>query len=248
MKYDIFIPSAPKDQKNLKLVIKQVYQNLDFNRIYVCSPNRIKNKITDSKIKYILDDDVFSYNKRKISFRPNWTYQQVLKMFFDECESDYFLSLDCDSFILKSMDWFEEGKPIWRYGWDQNHEPYFKFNKRFFNLDKTLPHTGIGDMGFFDKRLCKKFLEFCGASSKSEFLDLFCDKIDASCQFSEFEAYANYVNEYHKGSYIFKQVKQANEGRRLDSGQFWKDGEIERLITNLKGSDIEVLQAHSWKI
>lgn len=248
MKYDIFIPAAPKDQDKLRLVLRQVYKHLDFSKIYICSPNRIKNKINSSRIKYLIDDEVFEYNRRKISFRPNWTYQQVLKMFFDKGEEDYFLSLDCDSFILKDLEWFDEGKPIWRYGWDQNHEPYFKFNKRFFNLDKSLPHTGIGDMGFFNKDLCAKFLEFCGASSRKDFLDMFCDKIDASCQFSEFEAYANYVNEYHKGLYSFKNIKQVNEGKRLDLGQRWGEGEIERLIETHKDTETEVLQAHSWKI
>lgn len=248
MNYDIFIPSAPKDQNHLPLVIRQAYKHLDFNKIYVCSPNKITNKITDSKIDYLLDDDVFSYNKQKITFRPNWTYQQVLKMFFNQGEQDYFLSLDCDSFILKNMNWFENEKPIWRFGWDQYHEPYFKFNKKFFNLDRSLSHTGIGDMGFFNKNICNQFLNFCGVTGKTEFLDLFCDKIDAECQFSEFEAYANFINQYYPDTYIFKKIKQENTGKRLDLGQTWGEGEVEKIIYFLQDSDVEVLQAHSWKI
>lgn len=248
MKYDIFIPSAPKDQHNLDLVIEQIFSNLDFNTIYVCTPNKVKSKIKDLRVNYILDDEVFKYDKSKISFRPNWTYQQVLKMFFDLGNEDFFLSIDCDSFILKKLDWFEEGKPIWRYGWEQLHAPYFDFNKKFFNLNKSLPHTGIGDVGLFSKSICRDFLSFCKVKNKNEFLDLFCNKINPRCQMSEFEIYSNYVNEYHKGVYVFKKIIQHNEGRRLDLGQRWNDGEIAGLINKYSNTNVEILQAHSWKI
>lgn len=245
--YDIFIPCAEKDQKHLGLVISQIYECLDFNQIFVCSPNKL-TYLSDSKVNYLLDSDVFDYDRSKITFRPNWTYQQILKMFFSYGTQDYFLSVDSDVFFLKPMKWFSEDKPIWRYGEDQLHLPYFLCNMYFLKLHRTLSHTGIGDIGFFNKNICKEILEYCNVKSPSEFLDLFSTKITATCQFSEFETYANYVNQFHPDLYKFEQVKFHKDGRRLDLGQSWGDGEIASLIQFCKNTDAEVLQAHSWKI
>jgi len=249
MTYDIFIPCAEKDQVNLDIVLEKIFKNLSFNQIYVCSPNKIKHRFTsDGKVNFLLDGDVFPYDRSKISFRPNWTYQQILKMFFNKGSEDYYLSVDADVFFLKPMDWFEEGKPIWRYGEDQMHNPYFLCNQQFFGLRRSLEHTGIGDIGFFNKKICNNFLEYCNVENPEKFLDLFASRITPYCQFSEFETYANYVNEFYPDMYKFKRVNFRKEGRRLDFGQCWKPGELRSLVQESEGLDFEVLQAHTWKI
>jgi hypothetical protein len=248
LQYDVFIPSAKKDEFKIPLILEGVLNNLDAQNVYICSPSKIENQIKDSRVNYLLDDDVFNFDRKRISFRPNWTYQQFLKMFFSIGINDHFVSLDCDSIILKKLNWFEGGLPVWRYGWDQHHNPYFAFNEVVFDLKKSLQHTGIGDVGFFDRRICSSFLNYCSVESPGELLSKFCSVISPGFHPSEFEIYSNFVNAYYPGRYVFKKIKQQNYGKRLDFGQDWTLEEIKSLISKHSSDDTEIMQVHSWKI
>lgn len=245
--YDLFIPVAPKDEIKLQYVIDYANKNLLHKKIYVCSPHSITNKITDSNIQYIRDKDVLDLpNKSSISFRPNWTYQQFLKLFFNFSESEYYFALDADTIITKPLNLFENEHPIWYYGWKQNHFPYFLFNKKFFNLDKTLDHTGIGDLGLFNKTIIKTFLNYTGVNSGKELLEKIGNKTNVVFHFSEYETYANFANTYYPNLYTFKHIKQQNCGRDLNQGQQWNNKDIEHIIEQYK--DKTILSLHSWLI
>lgn len=247
--YDLFIPVAPKDEIKLQYVIDYANKNLQHKKIYVCSPYTITNKITDSNVQYINDKDVLDVPDRSfISFRPNWIYQQFLKLFFNFSESEYYFALDADTIITKPLALFEDKHPIWYYGWKQNHFPYFLFNKKFFNLDKTLDHTGIGDLGLFNKNIIKTFLSYTGQNSGKELLQKIGSKTNAVFHFSEYETYANFANKHFPGLYLFKHLEQRNCGRDLNQGQQWTNSDIESIIEQNKDSQEKVLSLHSWLI
>jgi hypothetical protein len=112
--FDLFIPVAPKDEIKLSYVIEYANKHLKHKKIFVCSPHNITNKITDSNITYINDKDVLDVPDRSfISFRPNWIYQQFLKLFFNQSESEYYFALDADTIITKTLPLFENKHPIW---------------------------------------------------------------------------------------------------------------------------------------
>jgi len=247
--YDLFIPVAPKDEIKLPFVIEYANKHLTHNKIYVCSPHNITNKITDSRIEYINDKDVINVeDKSFISFRPNWTYQQFLKLFFNFSESDYYFALDADTILIKDLPLFENEHPIWYYGWEQNHFPYFLFNKKFFNLDKSLSHTGIGDLGLFNKRITKTFLNYTGCQTAEELLKNIGNKTNVVFHFSEYETYANFTNTHYTGLYKFKHLEQENKGRDLNQGESWSIQDIKQTIDNYKNSNKSILSLHSWKI
>ena len=247
--YDLFIPVAEKDELKLKYVIEYALNNLDSKNIFVCSPHNIKNRVSDSKIIYINDRDVLDVpDKSFISFRPNWTYQQFLKMFFEQSVSEYYFALDSDTIILKKINLFVNKKPIWYYGWKQNHFPYFHFNKNTFNLNKSLTHTGIGDLGLFNKTITKSFLSRTGCTTAKDLLLKIGTRLNAVYHFSEYETYANYVNEFYPDLYTFKHLEQINDGRDLNQGQDWNDVDIKNTIANACKTDKSILSIHSWKI
>lgn len=246
---DLFIPVAPKDEIKLPYVIEYANKNLSFNKIFICSPHTITNKITDSNINYINDKDVLDVpDKSFISFRPNWTYQQFLKLFFNFSESEYYFALDADTIITKPLPLFANTHPIWYYGWKQNHFPYFLFNKKFFNLNKTLNHTGIGDLGLFNKNIIKTFLSYTGCNSSKELLQKIGPMTNVVFHFSEYETYANFVNEYYPNLYTFKHIEQKNCGRDLNVGESWNDTDIKTTIEQNKNIDKSILSLHSWKL
>jgi hypothetical protein len=247
--FDLFIPVAPKDEIKLSFVIEYANKHLKHNKIFVCSPHNITNKITDSKISYINDNDVLNIpDKSFISFRPNWTYQQFLKLFFNFSESQYYFALDADTIIIKDLPLFENEHPIWYYGWQQNHFPYFLFNKKFFNLDKSLKHTGIGDLGLFNKNITQTFLNYTGCKSPKELLLKTGPQMNVVFHFSEYETYANFTNTHYTGLYKFKHLEQENMGRDLNQGESWSKEDIKQVIENYKSSSKSILSLHSWKI
>jgi len=247
--YDVFIPVAPKDEIKLPFVIEHANKHLKHKKIYVCSPHYITNKITDNNIEYINDNDVLNVpDKSFITFRPNWTYQQFLKLFFQLSSSEYYFALDADTILIKDLPLFENNHPIWYYGWKQNHFPYFLFNKKFFNLDKSLDHTGIGDLGLFNKKITQTFLKYTGCNTAKDLLYKIGNKTNSVFHFSEYETYANFANTYYPELYVFKHIKQENKGRDLNQGQDWSIQDIKQTIEQNKNSNKSILSLHSWKI
>lgn len=247
--YDLFIPVAPKDEIKLRYVIDYANKNLQHKKIYVCSPHTITNKITDTNIQYINDKDILDItDKTVVGFRPNWTYQQFLKLFFNFGESEYFFALDSDTILLKPLPLFENKHPIWYYGWKQNHLPYFLFNKKFFNLNKSLSHTGIGDLGLFNKKIIQTFLDYTGLTTSKDLFYKIAPKTTPGFHFSEYETYANFINTFYKDLYIFKHITQTNKGRDLNIGENWTEKDIKNIIEQYKNDDKIVLSLHSWKI
>jgi hypothetical protein len=246
-KYDVFIPVHSKDQNKLKYVIERVFEFLTPDKIYVCSPTNIE-KIKDSNIEYVLDADILDHDKQNIGFRPNWTYQQFLKTFQNVTSNDYYLSLDSDILINKKIDFFEDNHPIWHYGWRQNHFPYFYFNKKNFKLDKTLTHTGIGDIGFFNKKITKSLLDYTGVESAKELLLNVGPYTNNVFHFSEFETYANFCNTYYEDLYKFKPIKQQNNGKDLNKGENWDSNSLDSINKESRLVDADVVSIHSWLI
>jgi hypothetical protein len=247
--YDLFIPVAPKDEIKLPFVVEYANKHLKHNKIFICSPHKITNTIKDSNIFYINDKDVIdTEDKSFISFRPNWTYQQFLKLFFNFSESEYYFALDSDTIIIKDLPLFENHHPIWYYGWEQNHFPYFLFNKKFFNLDKSLNHTGIGDLGLFNKNITQTFLNYVGCDSAKQLLKKVGSQMNVVFHFSEYETYANFCNSHYPDLYKFKHLTQENKGRDLNRGENWTENDIKDTIENHKNSSKSILSLHSWKL
>jgi hypothetical protein len=121
-------------------------------------------------------------------------------------------------------------------------------NKKFFNLDKTLDHTGIGDLGLFNKKIIQTFLNYTGAKTPIELLRTIGPKTNVGFHFSEYETYANFCNTYYPDLYVFKHLEQQNSGRDLNQGQDWTQKDIITTIENNKNSNKSILSLHSWKL
>lgn len=245
--YDVFIPVHPKDKNKLQYVIERVFEFLTPEKIYICSPTQIE-KINDKNIEYVLDADVLDHDRQNIGFRPNWTYQQFLKTFQNITSNDFFVSLDSDILINKKINFFEAGHPIWYYGWKQNHFPYFLFNQKNFKLGKSLNHTGIGDIGFFNKQITKSFLDYTGVDTAKDLLTKLGPNMNSYFHFSEFETYANFCDTYYKDLYKFKKIIQQNNGKDLNQGESWDDNSLEKIDKESRLIDADVVSIHSWLI
>jgi hypothetical protein len=246
--YDVILPCAPKDVKKLPFVIESLQEHLvDKNNIIIVTPKAITPVISDSKIQYTTDKEVLNIDPFVFNFRPNWIYQQCIKLFQNITSTDYYLTFDVDGVLNKKMNMFEDGHPIWYYGWRQNNLPYFLFNWYMFNLEKVSNHTFIGDMCFFNKTIIKEFLDNCNLTV-DEFIKRSAKIISLPAHLSESELYGSYVSKYHPDLYKFKPLKQFHYGKSLstNSPDGWDKDEIKNLIGKYKNSDYDIIQMHSW--
>lgn len=245
-KYDIVIPAIEKDFIKLPFLLESIFANLDFNKIYIVTPQK-NNFITDSKIVYLQDNEVLpNINKNEISYRPGWTYQQLIKLFQNVTDCDYYLTIDSDVVFLKPVHFFENNKPIWYFGWPQNNLPYFLFMEKILKLPKTLSHTGIGDIGLFNKKITKSLLEYCTCETPYDFFNGIKNKMSLFFHLSEYEVYSNFCAKYFSETYLFKKIKQITFGKDSNIGQIWLEKEILTTINSAKQTDKEILLMHTW--
>lgn len=251
--YDIFIPCHPKDFIKLPYVLSACQKHTKASNVFVCCPEVTKDMIEslpkfDFPVQFVMDENVFPYDKSKIGFRPNWTYQQFLKMFQTVTPSEWFLTIDCDTILMKKLEVFgNNDKPNWVCGWDQSHEPYFSVMKDL-EIDKVLSHTCIGDVGFFNKTYVADLLKHTRCSTPQKLLDMIGGSFTPTYHFSEFETYGNFVQQTYPDSYNYTRLTQRVLGRWLDAGEdHWRIPEIEKAISDAEGK-WNILNLHSYKI
>lgn len=242
---DIFLCCAPKDNMKLKYCIGAILENLKFDgKIYVSSPKPIEEKIDG--VKYFRDKDVLNVNPFRFNYRPSWIYQQFLKLFQNVTKSNYYITVDVDVIINRPLDLFEKnGKPIWYSGWEQNHPPYFEYQKKMIGIGKVRSRTFMSDMNFIDKRMVKKMISPLSINS---FIDKSVSVINESCYPCEQEMYASYMFKTNPNYYSYRDIKVAVQGKYQPDPmmQNWSDEEISEHIHDMKSKDIDVFALHSW--
>ena len=248
MEYDVFIPCHPKDSMKIQHVVESVQKHMKAHEIVLCSPDLATlNGNRLSKVKIVHDRDVLPINPEKFAYRPNWVYQQFIKLFQDVTECDYYITIDCDTIINRPVDMFTpEGKPIWYVGWEQHNEPYYRFNKRILGLDKIYQGTFLADMNFFYRPVIKSLLSHF-KDDKYTFIERAQEIIDDTCYPSEADLYGQFAEECFKGLYVKKRLKQWVRGKHIKEGPNWDGKEVRKNILSLRNEDYDVLTMHSWQ-
>lgn len=246
--FDVFLACAPKDNIKLKYMLRGLIQNVDgIKDIHICSPKPIPKFEADTNIYYHLDKEVLpDVDPLKWKFRPNWCFQQFLKLFQTVTSTDYYLTLDIDSVINRPMKFFEDDHPIWYTGWRQNHLPYFLFNKYMLELDKVVDHTFICDMNFFNKTIINEMMSMYNFTPSS-FAEKSYNIMTQGCHIGEPELYGNFAEKYYPGLYKYKPAKQYHFGKDHSndpSAVPWTEQEIQELLKDKE--DYDMIQMHSW--
>jgi hypothetical protein len=249
--YDAFLPCGVKDITKLPYVVYSLIKYAkNIKDIHICTQekiNPINLNFKDHKIYYHIDSDVLRFvDRKKWMFRPNWTFQQMLKLFQNVTDTEYYLAFDVDGVLNRQVTFQEEEKPIWYIGWEQNHSPYFCFSKKIINVDRLSNHTFIGDMGFFKKEFINKML-LNNSYTIESFIKKSYEIVQYDCHMSEYELYGNFVHSLNPNFYKIKNIKQLHFGVRNDNPNFmWSYKEIEEHISKHRKEDVDIIQMHTW--
>lgn len=208
--YDIFIAAAPKDFNKLKYLFKSIDENLTgFEDIHISVPDKEQFLYMDKdwarREGYLLlflnhniylhsDKEILDIDMSKCKYRPNWIYQQYLKMFQNVTKNDLYLTIDSDVIFNRSMSMFtilnviddpstvingfgipksikpERKRILWA-GWQQNNRPYFEFQEKMLNLPREYNGTFISDINFMSKNIIDEMM-----SKNNYTIDSFIEK------------------------------------------------------------------------
>jgi predicted GTPase len=86
--YDIVIVAHEKDFNNIKYIVEYSEKNLKFDSFHLILSERKEyedleklKSLSNHPIYIHKETDVLTVDKNRISHRPNWIYQMLLKMF-----------------------------------------------------------------------------------------------------------------------------------------------------------------------
>jgi hypothetical protein len=248
MKFDVVICCAQKDYHKLPLVVGAAMENIiGFDTLYLITPTPVA-RLPYDRIRYCSDREALDIDATRWRFRPTWIYQQFLKLFQRVSANDYYATLDADVVIARPLPFFSgTGRPIWYFGRDQMHKPYFTFQKKMFGFGKTYEKSFINDMNFLSRSMMSEMLVRHGMTFE-QFLEKSYKIITKTCFVAEPELYGSYIVKYHPDLYEFRTVRTCFEGKHIgdSGGAVWDDVAMRSLVREKKKAGFDIIAMHSW--
>lgn len=244
---DMVIPAAPKDYHKLPYVIAGVREFINVETIHVIAPG--PGDLGDHQWSDVVlhgDDEVLPYDRSRLRYRPNWVFQQVLKVFQEITHHDWFLVMDADIFPSRSIPlWTVNHKPILCLGRDQHHEPYFEFNRQVLGFGKVHPWSFISECTLYNKALVNDLLAYCNLTRDSLW-EKMVDIVHSGCYPADSEFYGSYIFHERRDIYEIRHLNTTLGGRYYKHA--WTDEELQAEIQSVRVSNpgVHLVSVHSW--
>lgn len=242
--YDIVIVAHEKDFNNIKFIVEHSNKNLNFDSIHLILSEReeyrdmdLLKTLTEKPIFLHKESDVLKIDKSRISYRPNWIYQMLLKMLQNVTDNDNYLIIEADCLILKNINFFEDDKTIFYLNRDQNNEPYYNFSNKILGVGREYNHSFISEFMMYDKKKIKDMISKANCNNNNDFLELIYNNIKNDSYLADYEIYGNFCYKYYPDEF---KVSNSNSGwyaRYSYEQPFWRDHEIQNLINNSQDKD-----------
>lgn len=243
---DMVIPAAPKDYNKLPYVIDAARKHFKISTIHVIAPTSApRDYIRFDNVVLHRDCEVLPYDRFELKYRPNWVFQQLLKVFQDVTEQDWFLVTDADIIANKAMPlWTSNGKPIFYLGRDQLHGPYFAFNELMLGFGKNHDWSFLSECVMYSKKLVREMLAFCNLTL-DEFWKKTVEITCLGCKPADAELYGSYIMHAYPDLYEFRKVHAALGGRY--KSHIWNEKEIKYEIDKATREGAHLTSIHSWE-
>jgi len=253
-KYDIFLVAAPKDYNKIPYCLDGIKANMHgFENVYLCTPEVLPQKIVATihhPVHYRTDMQVLPATPSRWRYRPNWVYQQFIKLFQQVTKNDWYFVVDVDTIINKPLPVWEYHYPyypIWYVSWEQNNLPYYEFNQKMFGYGRVYKHSFLADMGFYRRSYVDEMLSRF-KYTRDSFISKSYKIIDNKCYPSEADIYMSYIVKHVAGVYMILELRNkcdAKEGNN-PMEQLWSKADIEAHIAKMKKTDYDTFAIHSW--
>lgn len=240
--YEVVIVAAPKDYNKLPYVVQGAWQKLVPKpaKVRVITPDGIKG---EGWVAHT-DNGVLPYDRSKFRYRPNWIYQQFLKLFQDVSSTDWYIVLDADLIVMRPLEVFRGNQGVFFVADKRMHEPYFTYGEKMIGVGKVFEWSFIADFMLYNKDIILEMLQSTGLDLW-EFLDKSAEIIEYGCCPAEQELYGSYVTANHPDSYVIQGLRHCVSGKQ--DGAKWTQQEIDMVIRYAAHDDVDVLSIHSWE-
>lgn len=245
------IPVIEKDLNKLPYVINRLYKHiryLTYVHVVTPDPGAIKDNLGRG-VAVHADQDVFPFDASKFKFRPNWVYQQFIKLFQDVTDTRWFISCDADLFVNRDLPLFgPTGKPRLFRSRDPNQRigQYAKFNAWALGDDyKPLNFAIMNDIALYNRGVIDALLSYL-RTDRITFADRASGVIANSIFPAEAELYGNWVNsskENYPFDYEFLNITNGWCGMYGDYS--YTKEEVERILSEHPTAD--TVSIHTWK-
>lgn len=275
MEYDVVIPAAIKDYHKLRFCVESLKYLTPLPKIIsIITPTKIDveelNKVAPCKVINELESDVMPLNplEAKNFRRPQWIYQQFIKLFYaTQKYSIYkYLVIDSDLILLRKLDLIKNNKFNFFLGVDQNHKPYFNMMEECFGFGRVYNHSFISEIMFMTGDLTlslllemhyncvsknkplKHILEKPNIELIEDVYKYICERCCEDWIPADYEIYGNFVEKYEPGKYNkvkFKTKLSGKHGNGLPPFP-WTDVEIAKEIDICEKLGFDALTVHTW--
>ena len=242
-KYDLVIPAARKDYNKIQYLVRSAREFLSPQpeNIYVVS----KNHVGIDDVEWLPEYEVMPLNPVAVRHvrRPEWIYQQFIKLFLTATKNDNYFVVDSDVIFNKKIELFsEEGKTYLFQGTDQNHPPYFRVMELLLGYGREHDHTFIVDFMMFNKNISKDLLGTIEMSIE-EFYHWCAIKLsDGHLLLADYEIYGQFAYKQYRNQHELKRIKDSIDGRYTE----YENMEIEYKIEQMKNKDVDIFTIHTW--
>ncbi len=251
--FDVFLVAAPKDYSKIEFCIGAIVEHIKgYENIFLCTPKPLPQEIVKTlhyPIHYRTDLAVLQATPRLWKYRPNWVYQQFIKLFQNETINDWYLVVDIDTIINKPLPLWDEKRirPIWYVGWEQNNRPYYAFTNAMMGFGRVYNHTFLADMGFYSKTIVREMLKKF-QYTPATFLRKSYKVISEVCYPSEADLYMGYCTKFLVDYYEIRHLHTKLDAREGTNPlvQLWDRDEIQSHIAQHKGGQYDTFSMHSW--
>lgn len=249
--YDVMIQAAPKDYHKVALVVNSLkWLCPQPNGIYIISPDgyMLSGTDYDNRLIWVTDAEVMpGCDRSKLKYRPNWCFQSLMKLVQDVTAQDWYLSVDADNFYVKPLSLFSAGGKGRFFMSPQHmgyHEPYWRFSRKVFGLERVAPGRLTIDFMLYNKRLTREM--FADYGSLVALFERYCEIVDHECYLNEQDQYANWCLRYHPETYeLVMGVPVRLYGREYPHN--WTVEDIQAVLSDPhKVGDAVAVTCHTW--
>jgi len=241
--FDILIVCHEKDYLKLPYVINSIKFYIEgFDKIHIVSNSELK--IDDDRVITHHENDILKVDLEKLKYRPNWIYQQLIKLLQDVTQ-EWYLVIDADTVVTKKLSPIANGNPKFYLNQnEQNYKPYFDFAKKL-KIKKVLQNTFISEIMMFNRNYVKELFSINKLNDNEQILKFMYNNIKEKCHLSEYELYGNFIQTYHPNTYELKQISSWGFGKGNWDVNFWNEHRIKVMI-EVYGKDHDLMSFHTY--
>ena len=241
--FDVLIVCHEKDFHKLPIVIQSIKQNImGFDKIHIIS--NVDYTFEDERVIIHNEKNVLEIDLSKIKYRPNWIYQQLIKLLQNVTRQWYFV-IDADTVITRKIHPIANGNAKFYMNQnEQNFEPYFNFTKKL-KVKKIINRTFISEVMMFNRDYIKELFSSNGLKTNDEIINFMYKNIKENSHLSEYELYGNFISKHHPNEYEIKEIKSWGFGKGNYDVNFWNPHRIS-VIMDVYGKDYDLMSFHTY--